>query len=184
MMRSLRTLSDSLYSNKLMYGFWDTVGECTGTHPDAREGHGMAIVNNQLYVFGGFARNLFNDMKVLNLETKHWTHLMHKEGTFWPKLRTQFSMCQFGEDLYVFGGLGPSLKDTAKSENTTSKPMENASPKECYNMLLCFNTVTQSWRKLDAENPNVEKRYGHIGAMGGCLMLIHGGRNSIQRKVF
>lgn len=183
MMKSLRTLTDSLYSQRLLQGYWDTIGATTGSHPDAREGHGMIMHKSQLYVFGGFARNLFNDVKVLDLANKHWTHLQRKEGAFWPKLRSHFSFCAYADNLYVFGGLGPSLSDKDKSESSSA--MENASPKDCYNQMLVFNTVTQTWRKIDPANiNNVKKRYAHIGATGGCIMMVHGGRNSIQREVY
>jgi N-acetylneuraminic acid mutarotase len=48
------------------------INESKGSLPEARKGATMNIINNQLYVFGGFSRDTFNDLKVFDLTTNKW----------------------------------------------------------------------------------------------------------------
>jgi N-acetylneuraminic acid mutarotase len=49
----------------LFTGIWESI-ITNGSLPDSREGSTGCIINNNVYIFGGFARNLFNDLRVLD----------------------------------------------------------------------------------------------------------------------
>ncbi|MFO0116750.1 MAG: kelch repeat-containing protein [bacterium] len=47
--------------------------------PDAREGACMAILNGNLYIFGGFSHSLLNDVKVFNFAEKNWRNIKPRD---------------------------------------------------------------------------------------------------------
>jgi hypothetical protein len=79
MMKELRQLTENLQSRRLLHGFWDAYSSCTGNIPDAREGACMAILNGNLYVFGGFSHSLLNDVKVFNFAEKNWRNIKPRD---------------------------------------------------------------------------------------------------------
>ena len=78
-----------------MHGFWNSLSECKGVVPDTREGASMTKIKSNIYIFGGFSRVLFNDLKVLNLETLKWNSIPQPASLddpankiLWPKVRS------------------------------------------------------------------------------------------------
>lgn len=72
-------MHDNLYNRRLMHGFWDNIFECQGNLPDAREGATISLLNEKIYVFGGFSRILFDDLKVLDLVSGIWKQILPTE---------------------------------------------------------------------------------------------------------
>ena len=87
-----------------MHGFWDTYQEYGGTLPEAREGASMTQLNGALYIFGGFSRVMFNDMKVLSLDNLKWKSAFEEKDKVWPKVRNMHTVDVFGDNLVLFGG--------------------------------------------------------------------------------
>ena len=110
-MKELNKMTDNMYNRSILHGFWDTLSDCSGIHPDTREGSGMAILRNKLYIFGGFARELYCDMRVLDLKTKYWSTINYS-SEFVPKPRARFSMNVFEDNLVLFGGEGQTMINT------------------------------------------------------------------------
>ena len=47
-----------------MTGFWQAI-QMRGAYPQSRESAKMAVVNKRIYLFGGFAREPFNDTRLI-----------------------------------------------------------------------------------------------------------------------
>jgi hypothetical protein len=62
----LKRCREALEQKKIIYGLWDIVSSC-GSTPDSREGATACVINNNLYLFGGFSRDLFNDIRVVDI---------------------------------------------------------------------------------------------------------------------
>jgi N-acetylneuraminic acid mutarotase len=169
LMKELQTMEESLYNRSLLHGYWDTMFNTTGIHPDTREGCGMAIVRNNLYIFGGFARELYNDMRVLNLGTRYWSQITYT-SEFVPKSRARFSMNVFEDSLVLFGGEGETLINTNQ--------------KECFGNIAIFNTKTRAWKKHEPpQYAPIRKRCGHVAGMYGSVLLVYGGKDTMARTV-
>ena len=70
-------LNEKLFSLNLNKWNWKVL-ETTGDKPTPRKSHGAAIINNKMYVFGGFGSDCIkgthlNDLYVLDLEKWVWT---------------------------------------------------------------------------------------------------------------
>jgi N-acetylneuraminic acid mutarotase len=131
----------------------------------------MAVHNGNLYVFGGFSHTMFNDIKVFNMQENHWRHIKpSKPEQFWPKVRSQFTVDVYEDNLVFFGGQGDNI--------------QNSRTKDCYNNMLWFNTKTQTWRNIEVPNQSpVKKRCGHVSSIMGGMLLVHGGKNTFQKLV-
>jgi hypothetical protein len=101
--QTLDALTNDLNSNRMMKGVWESM-VTSGNQPEAREGHCMINTGSHVYVFGGFARSLFSDLKMLTLSTLHWRGITPKDGNLWPKPRQKATIHHFQDKLYIFGG--------------------------------------------------------------------------------
>lgn len=72
LMLELKTTTDLLLARRLLHGYWDSVTEAKGALPDSREGTAMAMVDQTIYVFGGFSREIYNDTRAYDVDTKTW----------------------------------------------------------------------------------------------------------------
>lgn len=68
----LREMLTMLRKKKLDHGYWDLIKDTSGCLPESRKGASMNLVANEIYVFGGFSRETFNDLKVFNISQHHW----------------------------------------------------------------------------------------------------------------
>jgi hypothetical protein len=75
MMQELREVHERLYSRQLMHGYWDNISEFTGSLPDARECTSASVIDSQVFIFGGFSREIYNDLRIFSLETKSWRYV-------------------------------------------------------------------------------------------------------------
>jgi hypothetical protein len=64
----------------------------------------MTQLNGALYIFGGFSRVMFNDLKVFSLENLKWRSIFDEKDKFWPKVRNNHTIDVFGDNLVLFGG--------------------------------------------------------------------------------
>lgn len=55
----------------MLYGLWNVLNT-NGSMPDSREGSTAAMIGNNLYIFGGFSRDIFNDMRILDMNSLKW----------------------------------------------------------------------------------------------------------------
>ena len=99
-----------------------------GQHPSPRSGHGTAVIEDNLYVFGGRKRD--NTLYSLNTISCEWVFIPIAESSgSLPQSRAGMSMFHFGSNIYVFGGYNQHY-------NTTSKDFK------------VFSTETHCWSEL------------------------------------
>lgn len=80
-----------------------TSPDYNGVPPSPRRGHGAAIIDKSMYIFGGYngAEHL-SDFHVLNVESMVW-EIVDAHGDQ-PTPRRQHAMTAVGRHLVVFGG--------------------------------------------------------------------------------
>ena len=82
----------------------------TGTLPSERNGHTMVVLNNKIYIFGGFGLKSdgqlghLNDFYEIDIEQSTSTEL-NITGTL-PTKRHQHTMVVLNDKIYIFGGYG------------------------------------------------------------------------------
>lgn len=112
-------------------GYWESIkDEMTGCLPDSREGASTNLLDNKLYLFGGFARELYSDIRVLDKQTNAW-RMIDCKGTK-PEPRFAHTMCQYDDKLVLFGGAGPY--------------MSSVKMRLSFNDMYHFNTRTERWQ--------------------------------------
>ncbi len=117
----------------MIYGKWSIVQQ-TGSIPDSREGAAACVIDSSLYIFGGFSRDLFADLRIFDLQQQRWRLL--KQGS--PHARFAHTMVCYGRKLYVFGGAGPYIASIKMRLS--------------FNDLQVFDTDKECWLKeLDIE---------------------------------
>ena len=79
----------------------------TGSIPGARDGHSACVVNNSMYIFGGFVDDLNEfscDVHCLNFDKMEWRFIQ----TFGqpPSFRDFHTAAEIHGRMYIFGGRG------------------------------------------------------------------------------
>lgn len=120
----------------------------------------MNLVNSEIYVFGGFSRDIYNDLKVLSIRDNHWRDV-HTESRVIPDPRNCHTMVNYGNKLVLFGGGGAY--------------MPNLHMIPCFNDIWFYETDQNLWQKLEGSGIPPKKRMSHAASVLGSLMLIHGG---------
>lgn len=169
-MKELQLVHNNLQNRKLMHGFWDNIFQCSGSLPETREGASTNLLNDRLFIFGGFSRILFNDLKAMNLSNNHWKQILPVEGKLWPKVRSYHTINVFEENLVLFGGVGPKI--------------ENVPMRVGYNELMMFDINNETWRNVGNPIFPPKKRYGHVSGIMGGLLLLFGGKNPEGKNLF
>ena len=63
-----------------MSGLWEC-NYALGNMPHSREGGSGCLIGDDLYIFGGFSRDLFGDLRVLNTDINKWKLLnLHEKS--------------------------------------------------------------------------------------------------------
>lgn len=63
-MNEFKSQIEKLESKKIQRGLWE-VKLCIGTLPDSRESCAMVAIGNEVYLYGGYGRELFDDLRIL-----------------------------------------------------------------------------------------------------------------------
>lgn len=79
-----------------------------GSIPHSREGGAACIVDNTLYVFGGFSRDLFGDMRAYDIHSGQWSIIPNSKLS--PHARYSHTMLKYDRMLVLFGGAGAYLQ--------------------------------------------------------------------------
>lgn len=64
-------LKDLLDKKCMLYGIWEISNLC-GSVPNTREGASACLIDQKLYLFGGFGRDIFNDIYYVTLDDYRW----------------------------------------------------------------------------------------------------------------
>jgi hypothetical protein len=106
LLEELRLCKESLESKKMVYGLW-SVNNQHGSIPHSREGSTACIIDNTLYLFGGFSRDLFGDFRTYDLNSCHWS--LQNEQMYSPQPRYSHTMIPYDKKVVIFGGAGGYL---------------------------------------------------------------------------
>lgn len=128
---------------------WQTLNPATS--PEARSGHSMVTINNQVYMFGGLspAGSAQNDLWQFQKEASNWEAIVAGAP---PPARQSHTAVGVDDKMYVFGGLD--------SDNTHLGD------------LWVYDTSTSSWSQAPA---GPEARAYHNAASMNGKMVIFGG---------
>lgn len=86
------------------------------------------MVDNNLYLYGGFARDIFSDIRVLDFSQRKWKLFQLEQK---PHERLAHTMVAHEGKLFVFGGAGQYLS-TVKTRLS-------------FNDVNIFDTVKEEW---------------------------------------
>eukprot|EP00347_Sterkiella_histriomuscorum_P022130 403331578 len=167
LVEQLKTCRSSLEDQDMLYGQWSILTQ-QGSIPDSREGSTACMIDNNLYLFGGFSRDLFRDVRVFDIQTQRWRLIMPNKGNM-PHARFAHSMCQYDNKIYIFGGAGPYISSIKMRLS--------------FNDVQVFDIDQEQWLKEPDIEGAPKKRQNHIGCMLGSAMVVHGGFNTEQKKV-
>ncbi|CDW89123.1 kelch motif family protein [Stylonychia lemnae] len=182
-------LIEQLQKKQLVSGFWE-FQEISAQIPQSRESSRMVSERDNVYMFGGSAREPFNDTRCLeDMDTKFFGKLFEnegEEGLGFPQRRFGNTLNLFQRQLVVFGG-GGAYNSQAKMRLT-------------YNDVFMFDigkTITinilenQKWtsddflpKDYDGELLIAPKtRMHHAGEVFGCMLVIHGGISGEDKDI-
>lgn len=163
-------LRKSLDARALMMGMWDTI-DTVGSTPDSREGASACLMGDKIFVFGGFSRLLFKDIRYIDTSDFRWKMIDPVQSSADPPGRYNHSMCQFASRyLIIFGGAGHYMKSMGV--------------RQCMNDLFILDTQKSKWTMVEQEKYTPGIRMNHVAASLGSLMLVQGGYNSETKKTY
>eukprot|EP00347_Sterkiella_histriomuscorum_P014797 403359488 len=161
----LKYCREKVENREMIQGIWSTLpsfAQC----PESREGASLCQVDDKLYLYGGFSRELFGHMRTYDTQTGKWKLVDQNQEI--PRFRYYQTMCHYNKKLYMFGGAGPYVNQIKMRLGL--------------NDLHIFDTQSETWSQASVEGaPN--KRYNHAAAMLGSVMIIQGGLFADQRKL-
>jgi len=123
---------------------WTGPLDCNGKPPPPRSQHGAAIIDGNLIIVGGYnGTQLFNDVHVLNLETRTWKELKPNANSNWPYPvkgleQTDYRVYPAGFAVVVL----PSMKQLLVYGFVKSLNRNDA-------CAYIFNLETQNWTRID-----------------------------------
>ena len=120
-----------------------------------------------MYLFGGFSRDLFSDVRIYDIHQKKWKLInLAQRG---PHARFAHSMILYGRKLVIFGGAGPYISSIKMRLS--------------FNDVQIFDTEKEIWLKEPDIEGAPKKRQNHVAGVLGSVMIVHGGFNTEQKKV-
>lgn len=144
---------------------WQTVN-CEGKLPLPRSGCKSAVKGSLIYFFGGYTtkshgqKDFFSDMSCFDTTTNTWSDVPYLIPNQAPPKRTDHSLVQYNDFLYVFGGKGVKV-----------------GKEEIYRDFYKFNLKTRTWTEIKGERAVLEIRFGHCANVYKDSMYTFGGWN-------
>ena len=163
MIEEFKAQMDQLKDKKMYHGYWDCIHDVKGCLPESRKGASMNLIGNEIYIFGGFSINTYQDMKVFDIFSSRWREVETSAMRVIPEPRVSHTMVKYNNALILFGGCGAY--------------MPNLQMMPSFNDIWMFDTDSMNWSKLEGSGIPPKKRMGHVSSILGCLMLVHGGYN-------
>lgn len=140
-----------------------------GQLPGARDGHSACVINNVMYIFGGYedyVEKFSNEVHALDFNTMTWS-LVRTQGKP-ARWRDFHSATGIGDCMYIFGGRS-----------------DKAGPYHTNNELYChklqvFNTKTCTWHEPVVVGHVPLGRRSHSAFLYQEKLYIFGGYNGIH----
>jgi len=96
-MEELKHKMDQLGDKRIFHGYWDCLNEVKGCLPESRKGSTMNMIDNQCYIFGGFSRDTYNDLKVFDVFMNKWNTVETSSMRVIPDPRVSHTMVTYGK---------------------------------------------------------------------------------------
>ena len=106
LLEELRSKMDLLKVKGMHHGYWDCINDVKGCLPESRKGNSMNVVGNELYIFGGFSRDTYNDLKIFDIFSSKWREVETSTMRVIPEPRVSHTMVNYHNSLILFGGGG------------------------------------------------------------------------------
>lgn len=121
-----------------------------GSIPNGKDGHSACIVNNKMYIFGGFdylTDRYTNNIHCLDLHTMQWCFVDAKGA---PPIERDFhTALTYGDRMYIFGG-----------RSDLCRP--NTIHHDFYcNKIYYFDTTNETWVKVETSGVTPVGRRSH-----------------------
>eukprot|EP01132_Coremiostelium_polycephalum_P005771 gene5771-7181_t len=140
---------------------------CSGTSsPPKFARHTSVAIGNKIFVFGGFdGSGVYFDLAIFDVDTLTWSSPA-VTGTP-PRSRTNHASAAVGNDLYVFGGIN-------RDDRWELQDLDE---------FFVFNTITSTWREINATGAVPSARCGHrLVSIGKKLYMFGGGAGESWRE--
>mmetsp|Transcript_5128 Transcript_5128/g.7089 ORF Transcript_5128/g.7089 Transcript_5128/m.7089 type:complete len:496 (-) Transcript_5128:14-1501(-) len=127
--------------------------QCRGSIPGPRSGAASVIVENILYMFGGYGGNgRLDDFYEFNLETREWARVEYTGMS--PGVRENNGFVEFEGRLYLFGGYNGS---------------------QWLNDFHEFDLETRQWRTVEPRGHPPASRFGYVSVVHADRFVLFGG---------
>ncbi|XP_050211218.1 tRNA wybutosine-synthesizing protein 2/3/4 isoform X2 [Mercurialis annua] len=130
------------------------LSECTGSYMPPRHRHAAAVVDSNIYVYGGLHKDtIYSSLYILNTENLQWKEVI--DGGEKPCARHSHSMVAYESKIFMFGGY---------------------SGEKALGDLYILDVQTCIWKKEKTSGGSPHARFSHsmfvynnfIGVIGGC----------------
>lgn len=141
----------------------------SGSPPGARDGHSACIINNRMYIFGGYeegVQKFSNEVFSLMLSTMTWS-LIKVRGGKPARWRDFHSATGIGDKMYIFGG----RSDRAGPYHTNNEVY-------CHKLQI-FDTLHQTWHEPQVTGSMPCGRRSHSAFTYKSELYILGGYNGL-----
>ncbi|XP_036450772.1 rab9 effector protein with kelch motifs [Colossoma macropomum] len=158
------TPTDNLMMFNTVSMIWTPI-KTTGTLPSARYNHVCAVVNEQIFLFGGCGEDgsYYKDIHILNTETLVWQRSEVK-GESPLSCAGQTFTAHHDKDIYLFGGMFTGPEGTVSSTNEIHK----------------LSIAKMKWKVPLYVGIPPARRYGHTAFILHSHMYVFGGKNEEQ----
>ncbi len=160
----------------------------------------MVVVGNEIYLFGGQGRTMFEELRMIDTTHKHeWNWALIDTGDIVPKAqengedigdistprkedggevadrpgpRTATVFSRWGDKLILFGGSGPYIS--------------HIKSRRAYYDIYLFDTKTKRWNQNKSKikgTQSINKRINHAGDVLGCILAVYGGYDNEVKKI-
>ncbi|UJR20321.1 hypothetical protein I4U23_023452 [Adineta vaga] len=142
----------------------------TGTDiPSSRDGHSACVINDRMYIFGGFedfSQQFSNDLFYFDFNDSSWHLFNPKIGDHVPQWRDFHSATNIDGRMYIFGG---------RSDHTEPHILDNLYD----NNLYVFNCKAHTWSLVTATGKIPCGRRSHSAFGYDGKLYIFAGYNDV-----
>lgn len=151
---------------------WSRRKAC-GQVPEARDGHSACVVNQRMYIFGGFedlSDRFSRAVYFLDFESMRWQYLRTKGEP--PQWRDFHTASAIGHRIYVWGGRG-DIQGPYYSQHEVY-----------FNSMAVLDTASASWVHPLVDGVLPEARRSHSAFVHNGQLYIFGGYNGLLLNHF
>ncbi|XP_067682381.1 kelch domain-containing protein 3-like [Haliotis asinina] len=144
-----------------------------GPIPGARDGHSACVINNKMYIFGGYEEEIdrfSNDVHAFDFTSMHWISVKaNGSPARWRDFHTATAV---GSTMFVFGGRSDDGGDVFTNN-------------EIYcNKVQTFDTSSNTWYEPVVSGTIPQGRRSHSAFYYEGYLYIFGGYNGIHENHF